>query len=181
MNILSYGLLGLLAREPRSGYDLTQYIKPFWPAKHSQIYPLLGKMEHDGYLTFDLIRQSDKPDKKIYTITSKGIEELKRWIDEPTSDPVNRDEMMLKAYSIWLTDPEKAIRLFEEREKMHAERAVYYESLLVKLKEDDQGEQRYLSPGVPTFSRYILLTKALTDSKNAVEWCQWVLSMLKKG
>lgn len=73
MNLLSYGLLGLLAREESSGYDLMLRIQPFWQAKHSQIYPLLARMESKELLASRWIQQSDKPDKKMYTITDKGI------------------------------------------------------------------------------------------------------------
>lgn len=64
MNTLSYGLLALLSANSLSGYELTQNIKPLWRAGHSQIYPLLMSMEQQGYITFKLIEQTDKPDKK---------------------------------------------------------------------------------------------------------------------
>ena len=65
MNILSYGLLGLLTREESSGYDLMLKIQPHWQAKHSQIYPLLSKMENDELLSSRWVQQSDKPDKNV--------------------------------------------------------------------------------------------------------------------
>ncbi|ANE45616.1 hypothetical protein SY83_04085 [Paenibacillus swuensis] len=180
MNTLSYGLLGLLARASRSGYELMQYIQPFWQAKHSQIYPLLAKMEQEGYVTHEVVLQSDKPDKKVYSITSKGSDKLKIWINEPTTEPVLRDEMMLKAYSLWLTDPESAVRLFSSRAQMYADKLAYYENLMQGLKERE-SETSYLSPASPAFGRYILLQKALDNSKNGQNWCEWVLSMLKNG
>ncbi|MDG0809159.1 PadR family transcriptional regulator [Cohnella rhizosphaerae] len=39
-------------------------IQPFWPAKHSQIYPLLAKLEQEDYISVELVPQRDKPDKK---------------------------------------------------------------------------------------------------------------------
>lgn len=46
MHALGYALLGLLAREPQSGYELTSQIKervgPFWSTSHSQVYPRTG-------------------------------------------------------------------------------------------------------------------------------------------
>lgn len=64
MNTLSYGLLALLTANSLSGYELTQSIKPLWRAGHSQIYPLLVSMEQKGYISYERIEQSDKPDKK---------------------------------------------------------------------------------------------------------------------
>jgi DNA-binding PadR family transcriptional regulator len=91
MNTLSYGLLSLLSHSPLSGYDLMLRIQPFWPAKHSQIYPLLANLEKEEQVTFELVAQSDKPDKKVYSITNKGIDSLREWLSVPASDPVMRD------------------------------------------------------------------------------------------
>src|SRR6266540_3339697 len=98
MNTLSYGLLCLLTRGSRSGYELMQQIEPFWQANHSQIYPLLAMLEKEGLVQFQLVPQSDKPDKKVYSITSQGEATLQSWIIEPTDGPVIRDELILKTY-----------------------------------------------------------------------------------
>ncbi len=73
MNILSYGLLGLLTREESSGYDLMLKIQPHWQAKHSQIYPLLSKMENEELLSSRWVQQSDKPDKKCTQLRTKVL------------------------------------------------------------------------------------------------------------
>ncbi|MGE5704989.1 MAG: PadR family transcriptional regulator, partial [Clostridia bacterium] len=41
----------MLSRKPCSGYELAQYLEVFWQAKHSQIYPLLSKLEQEEMLT----------------------------------------------------------------------------------------------------------------------------------
>ena len=73
---LGYALLGLLAREPLSGYDLAQRLKGrvgfFWQARHSQIYPELGRLEAAGLVRHAVVEQQDRPDKKVYTIAEAG-------------------------------------------------------------------------------------------------------------
>jgi PadR family transcriptional regulator AphA len=98
MNTLSFGLLCILATDNYTGYELMLKIQPFWQAKHSQIYPLLAALEKDGLVQYEEVVQSDKPDKKIYSITEKGQSELKQWIAQPSAEPVTRDEMLLKAF-----------------------------------------------------------------------------------
>lgn len=48
-NILQYILLGLLAKQDLTGYDIKklfeQEVGDFWFARHSQVYPELRKME----------------------------------------------------------------------------------------------------------------------------------------
>lgn len=107
MNTLSYGLLTLLSANSLSGYELTQNIKPLWRAGHSQIYPLLMSMEQQGFISYQLIQQSDKPDKKEYSITEAGLEQLQKWVETPAEPPVLRDELHFKLYSLWLSKPEE--------------------------------------------------------------------------
>ena len=53
MNTLGFAILSALGRQPCSGYQLTKYLEEgSWPAKHSQIYPLLTKMEQNGLLVY---------------------------------------------------------------------------------------------------------------------------------
>src|SRR6476469_3268741 len=80
MNSLGYAILSTLGRKPCSGYQLVGYLEVLWPAKHSQIYPLLTKMEKSGFLEFEHIEQQGKPDKKVYSITEKGRSVLKKWV-----------------------------------------------------------------------------------------------------
>jgi hypothetical protein len=42
LNTLSFGLLSLLNKNSRTGYELMRQIHLFWQVKHSQIYPLLA-------------------------------------------------------------------------------------------------------------------------------------------
>src|SRR6476646_1735266 len=69
---LGYALLGLLARQPRWGYDLARRMQEpigyFWHANHSQIYPELAALETDGLVTHEVVQQWDRPDKKLYSI-----------------------------------------------------------------------------------------------------------------
>lgn len=74
-NILQYIILGLLDQEPRTGYELTQdfahEIGEFWQAQHSQIYPLLARMEEQGLITHSVEVAGTKLEKKRYSITTE--------------------------------------------------------------------------------------------------------------
>ena len=80
---------------------------------------LLASLEQEGHVAFVHVPQSDKPDKKVYSITEQGKDALREWIAEPTDDPVTRDELALKVYCIGLVDKEQA-------KKVIAAREVYY-------------------------------------------------------
>jgi DNA-binding PadR family transcriptional regulator len=73
-----------------TGYELDRAFKDslsfFWQAKTSQIYRELAAMERNGWLTGKRVIQNERPNKRIYTITSAGEEELKSWLSSPEKD-----------------------------------------------------------------------------------------------
>lgn len=83
---LKHGLLGLLNYGKMTGYDLDKTFKDslyyFWPAQTSQIYRELNEMERLGWLTSEIIFQTDKPNRKLYSITALGEVELQNWLAE---------------------------------------------------------------------------------------------------
>lgn len=173
MNTLSYGLLALLARKRSSGYDLMLRIQPFWQAKHSQIYPLLSRMEEQELLTAEWVKQTDKPDKKIYAITPTGEQKLQEWIQLPAGEPVTRDELVLKAFCLWITDRDTAISLFRKRSIFYQEQIHYFEQAIHKMADESHHF------GSPDFGLYILRQKALGTARSNMEWTTWVIDTLK--
>jgi DNA-binding PadR family transcriptional regulator len=112
MRTLKYVILGLLARKPMTGYDITKEFEAgiglFWHAKHSQIYPELNKLTDEKLIAFDIVIQGEKMEKKLYTITEKGRYELRKWLlaDEPL-EPTPKDVFKLRVYlSEGLSDQE---------------------------------------------------------------------------
>ena len=83
---LPHILLGLL-RRPASGYDLKaefeQAIRHFWSAELSQIYPTLKRMQAKGWLSCATEPSDRGPDRRVYSRTEAGREELLRWLDGP--------------------------------------------------------------------------------------------------
>ncbi|MFC4597618.1 PadR family transcriptional regulator [Cohnella hongkongensis] len=182
MNTLAYGLLSLLSYSSLSGYDLTQRIQPFWPAKHSQIYPLLARLEEKGMVVCELVQQNDKPDKKVYSLQEKGFDALREWLTVPASDPVMRDELMLKAFCVSFVDPSVSRKLFTARLE-------HYRAKALRLEEKIQTVRRMANAGgdgipsydSPYFGAYIMLNKGKMVCRTNIEWCEWVLSIIPDG
>lgn len=175
MNTLGYAILSVLGRRPCSGYQLASYLKVLWPAKHSQIYPLLAKMEQNGFLEFEHIIQTGKPDKKIYSITDQGRNILGAWLDESPTDQIVRDEFLIKMYSMWLTNEENAKKLIEDR-KSKLEQQVTLREVKIELVEKD-----HLSTTSKNFGRYVLLYRHNFLDKEEISWCDWVLRFFEKS
>jgi DNA-binding PadR family transcriptional regulator len=95
---LDYAILGFLNYHPYTGYDLKKIfdtsIRHFWPADQSQIYRTLSRLTENGWAEMEKVPQSDRPDRKVYTITEAGRTELHNWLagsppmGEPRSAPL---------------------------------------------------------------------------------------------
>ncbi|KEO84889.1 PadR family transcriptional regulator [Tumebacillus flagellatus] len=181
MNTLAFALLSFLARRSMSGYDLMLAIQPLWQAKHSQIYPTLSKLEAEGHVDFERVLQHDKPDKKVYSITPKGTEALQAWLHEPSSDPNIRDEMLLKAYSLWLGDHDAARRLLEERIAYFRKRLQRLEGILDDVQTEHHSELDVPDILSPVFTRVKLLERAITTARLELDWCYEFLKQIEQS
>jgi DNA-binding PadR family transcriptional regulator len=86
---LPHAILVALCEQSGSGYELARRfdrsIGYFWAATHQQIYRTLRVMEDDGWVHVTPVTQQGRPDKKVYTVSGQGRDELARWIAEPLS------------------------------------------------------------------------------------------------
>ncbi|MBP1995873.1 PadR family transcriptional regulator [Paenibacillus eucommiae] len=181
MNTLSYGLLSLLNKSPRSGYELMQQIQLFWPARHSQIYPLLAKLQEAGSVEFIIVPQSDKPDKKVYSITQAGKNLLREWISQPTADPINRDELMIKIFCISLTNLNQAELLLSQRECYYRNKLLFLNEKIERISLLAGAPLESLSMHNPSFGSYMLVKKAILNTESNLEWCKWAAMMLRNS
>lgn len=122
-------LLGLLAQQPRHGYDLHGAFealaggRELWELKPAQVYSTLGRLEDSGLIVPERVVQDAGHEKRIYAITEAGRAELERWLQSPVASQHQRDEFFLKlmlSIATGLADPYAVI---------HAQRAGLYREL----------------------------------------------------
>lgn len=74
--------LGLLSSGPKSGYEIKQIftgpLSDIYSLSFGTIYPSLSKLMDQKFVTCKQHTQEKKPDKKVYTITKKGLEYFKQ-------------------------------------------------------------------------------------------------------
>lgn len=131
MRTLKYAILGLINREPMTGYDITREFNSnnlanFWYAKHSQVYPELSRLMEEELVTCQIVIQGEKMEKKLYSITKKGEQELQDWLmeDDPLG-PTPKDVFRLRIYfSDFMTNEELQTHLQSQIEK-HTDKCQY--------------------------------------------------------
>jgi len=97
----AYVILGMVSREPRSGYEIKALVDDttrfFWAASYGQIYPELKRLSEAG-----LLDGQDEPrgerKRTIYAITADGEDELKGWLRRPPETFEMREEGLLKLF-----------------------------------------------------------------------------------
>jgi DNA-binding PadR family transcriptional regulator len=118
---LRYAVLGLLARRPSTGYELTQTfdrsLRTSWHARHSQIYPELAKLETAGLV--EVVGRGARR-SKTYAITQAGLAELRQWLVDTEPDRSQRSESGLRLFLTPLLDPADR-RATYERDLAHVD------------------------------------------------------------
>ncbi len=107
----AYVILGMISREPRSGYEIKALVDEttrfFWAASYGQIYPELKRLSEAG-----LVEGNDAPrgerKRTVYAITDDGERELKDWLRQPPQTIEMREEGLLKLFFAGVLPPEQA-------------------------------------------------------------------------
>ena len=114
LNATGYVILGLVRKEPRSGYEIKSIVdnttRFFWAASYGQIYPELKRLSEAG-----LVVGVDSPTggrrRTVYEITADGEEELIAWLRQPPETFEMREEGLLKLFFAGALPPGEAVEI----------------------------------------------------------------------
>src|SRR5690242_18766518 len=119
-----FAILGMLAREPLSGYDIKRLTEcstqHFWAESYGNLYPTLKKLEAQKLVTHCTEAQTGKPDRKVYSITPAGRKVLLEWLKRPVEFAPPRSELLLKLFfgdQIPLAKTREHLQCFAARER----------------------------------------------------------------
>ena len=123
----SFLLLGMIALEPQSGYDIKQMAdgstRHFWQISYGQIYPELKALEQVGMLQAEEAARGSRQ-RTLHTLTKAGTEALADWISDPALSPVElRDEMLLKLFFSDSVEVGKRVELARAMAQRHRDAA----------------------------------------------------------
>jgi len=179
--ILKYAILGLLSKEDMSGYDITSEFKKaigqFWSAKHSQIYVELKKLLDEDSISQYIEMAGVKLEKKMYSLTTKGKEELQNWLLELDENvETEKDIFALRLYFLKDIPAEEIPALFNNQLKLRTEKLAF-------LKEQFSFyfgvEKNPLNLDAEELGHYFVLTKAISREENYICWLNKSLEIIK--
>ncbi len=172
LNKSCYVLLGLLSKSACSGYQIKAHLRRvsdfFWSESNAQIYPNLKKLEALQLVTSSIDIQSGARQKRIYTISEKGMDTLKRWLHQDCEVAVVREDLLLQlSLGQHLTHPE-----------IYEKITIYRKSIIEKLSASEKIIRHFHKEHVnlPDY-HYLLLgfdhIQCMLNAKLA--WCDKVL------
>jgi PadR family transcriptional regulator, regulatory protein AphA len=122
----AYVILGMVHREPRSGYEIKAAVdnttRFFWAASYGQIYPELARLEETGLVSGERDAEGGRR-RKAYTLTPAGEQALDEWLT--STAPLHfelRHEGVLKLFFSDALDAEDRVaqwrRIREQHERL---------------------------------------------------------------
>src|SRR5919206_3020020 len=101
MNLKSV-LLGFLTNGDLTGYELKHLMERsvghFFGASYGSIYPALKDLEGAGLVRSTRVVQSERPNKKVYSITPEGEAYFREALSEPPAPDSVRSEFLMHLF-----------------------------------------------------------------------------------
>jgi DNA-binding PadR family transcriptional regulator len=175
---LEYAILGFLHEEELSGYDLKTRCfdtraAHAWTADQAQIYRTLERLQKRRLVATRTLRQSGRPDRHVFRLTSAGRDAFAVWLAASRPLPAHRDPFLLQLMLAEdLTDENLGALLTTQREQ-HQDRL---EALRATTAEFD----RTAGNGVARRTRLqrMTLDAAMAQTRASIDWIDDCLDSL---
>jgi PadR family transcriptional regulator, regulatory protein AphA len=167
---LRYALLGLLSDKPMSGYDLTKRFEKslgnVWPARHSQIYPELNRLNDEGLI--EIVAEGPRG-RKEYEATATGREAVREWLLTTEPEWGLRSEPMLRSFFLWMVEPDQAREYLRSYRQWFAERLAAHMAVKEQWKPETDGEK----------AAFIVLEAGIVQAEAAIKWADWAIELYR--
>ncbi len=147
-------LLGLLKKQPLHGYKIKEIIKreitPLTNVSLTSIYYTLDKLAKNGYLKKTVDREGNRPEKYVYSLTTKGNRYFQRLfirnfliIERPFFN-LDLGLYFLNEFSFF--GPKQLVRVIDKRIQLLNDALQWAQELKKKLAQEGQAPSRIAIP-----------------------------------
>lgn len=165
-------LLGLLAQQPRYGYELRAAFTALaggsenWDVAPAQIYTTLNRMLKSGLIQAEDSPAGDSSERQVFSLTSAGMDELQRWFNsEEHSSPV-QDAFYIKLMV------SRELPFVETPRLIHTQRASAYRELHRITRQRGALDPR------TDLARILLMDKAIMHLEADLRWLDMIEARL---
>jgi len=176
--MLKHGILGLLNYADMSGYEILETFKHslnhFWNAQKSQVYRELISLENLGYIRGTWIEQEGKPDRKMYSITDDGRNELLEWLSDELKEST-RIPLLMKTFFLGERTIDENIEFFTGLKEAYQ---IRYRSFV----NADASSQEYgdeLQDAYRSMFWGFTISYGRRRAQMVMEWCEECINALK--
>jgi PadR family transcriptional regulator AphA len=178
---LEYAILGFLNYHPYTGYELKKIfdtsVRHFWPADQSQIYRTLSQLTEKGFAIMEKVPQEDRPDRKVYSITEVGREELIKWLSGPPHFDEPRSTALIQVFFLADLPDEDILAKFEsfaDLLRMVLAQYAQIPDMLEPYKKEIDSPRKY-------FFWMLTLESGICSMRSTLEWAESVIERIKRG
>ena len=146
-----YVILGLLAEQPLSGYQIKKLVdirfKFFWSESFGQIFPALKSLSAAGLVAECETEHTDGRAAKKYQITPAGKDALIAWLSQPVEKESLRLEILLKTYFSNYAAPGVMLNHLAAFEQSHAQQLQIlglFQKELERIPDEDENHREVL-------------------------------------
>lgn len=177
---LKHTILAFLSRQPMSGYDVAKEFAEgfgscFWKASQQQVYAELTKLEQQGSVTYEAIPQPGRLDKKIYSITDPGQQELLDWLTKPCEPSAIREDLGVMGLAGHLVSSQIVTREIERRRQLHLEMVQQVKKL------DEHFAQHLHSLELKDLYMHLIIRRGIRYQEEWVAWCDEALAAIRQN
>lgn len=177
---LKHTILAFLSRQPLSGYDVAKEFAEgfgscFWKASQQQVYAELAKLEQQGRVTYEAIPQPGRLDKKIYSITDRGQQELLDWLTKPCEPAAIREDLGVMGLAGHLVSSQVVSREIERRRQLHVEMLQHVKKL------DEYFSQHLDSLDLKDLYMHLVIRRGIRYQQEWVAWCDEAIAAIAQA
>ncbi len=179
---LEFAILGFLSYQPFSGYDLKKIfdtsVQHFWSADQSQIYRTLARLTEEGKTEIEIVEQTDRPDRKVYHITSKGREAFHAWLQGPFPQQDPKSGPLVQVFFAGQLSDEEILAKFRIAAEIFRTILARYEQVPDQLK-----EYQYLPVVQSAREQYfwlLTLDLGMRTMRAQLEWAEAVIATIEQ-
>jgi DNA-binding PadR family transcriptional regulator len=177
---LRHAILAALLDGEASGYQLSKRFDiataNYWAATPTQLYRELERLEAAGLLTARIVEQERRPNKRVFTVTDAGHDELLAFVAGPTRPAALRDELLVKVVTVGVGNTDGVAAAVAERMEQSRGKLALYDRNREKLLAG-RTEEEYLREA-ERIGNYLTLMRGRLYEQENLAWGQSVLEIL---
>ena len=175
---IQYAILGLLSWRPSSGYELKKVFEEstylYWSGNNNQIYKSLTQLQKDGLITYETVHQDGAPSKKIYSVTKKGMTELKGWIMDASAVLEFKKPFLIQMAWADMLSKDELAALFTKYEKEIEKQLIHQKEMYDRQKDWPNRSQK------ETFLWNMISVNLMSSYQSELAWIRKVRQQLQR-